>query len=286
MNLVDFIRRDSSPLLPRSTGDSPRLPTISGIRYVVFDIYGTIIISAAGDISLAGGTASPGKAMERVWEELGLTGDGAGALPQFEEAIGVDQERRRQKGVEFPEVEIREIWARLLDSWGGDPARAEEASVIFECTANPVWPMPGMRECLEGLRSRDLGLGIVSNAQFYTRLLFPAFLDASLEELGFDPDAMVFSYEEGEGKPSRNLFAKLSSNLRKKGVRPEEVLYIGNDRLKDIWPAGLEGLKTVFFAGDERSHRWREDDPRLQDVVPDAVVTSLDQIAELIECES
>ncbi len=283
MDLIERIRDASTKLEPIAAGAVPRWPVFPGIRAVVFDIYGTIIISAAGDISLAGGGAPPEAAMEQVVEALGGTGDPREMVIRYEELIRQSRERRRESGVEFPEVEIREIWRSLLAGLDLDPGRAEEMAVLYECRVNPVWPMEGMPECLEPLRRRGMVLGIVSNAQFYTRLLFPALTGATLEEHGFDPRAMVFSYEEGEGKPSRYLYRKLARNLEAMGIAAQETLYIGNDRLKDIWPAAREGLRTVFFAGDRRSLRWREDDERLAGVEPDAVITHLDQLPRLLE---
>ena len=283
MDLVEYIRKHSKPLAPLPTGVSPKLASFEEIKYVVFDIYGTIMISAAGDISLAGGDTAPGAAMEQVFAKLNLSGESPIGLERYNALVQQHQETRRKEGIEFPEIEIREIWSELLSEYGGNPKQAEEAAVIFECAANPVWPMDGFAACLGEIRSRGLGLGVISNAQFYTRLLFPALGGGRLPELGFDPDAMIFSYEMREGKPSRNLYLAMAERLRKKSIDPVQVLYIGNDRLKDIWPARLSGFMTVYFAGDQRSHRWRKDDKRLADVMPDAVITHLNQIVDLIQ---
>jgi len=56
------------------------------------------------------------------------------------------------------------------------------------------------------------------------------------------------------------------------------VLYVGNDRVNDIWPAVEEGMSTALFAGDSRSFRPRENDPRIRGVREDLLLTDLRQL--------
>jgi len=64
------------------------------------------------------------------------------------------------------------------------------------------------------------------------------------------------------------------------GINPQQPLYVGNDMLKDIWPAARLGCKTALFAGDRRSLRLREDDERCRELEPDLVVDDLSQLAQ------
>jgi len=68
--------------------------------------------------------------------------------------------------------------------------------------------------------------------------------------------------------------------LRK--IRARQVLYVGNDRINDIWPASRTGFKTALFAGDRRSFRPREEDPRSAGVTEDVLLTSLRQLTEVL----
>ena len=146
----------------------------------------------------------------------------------------------------------------------------------YEVRVNPTWPMPQLEAVLTQLADRLIPMGIVSNAQFYTPLLFPAHLNRSLETLGFDVEACVWSYQVGEAKPSPRLFdMALQTAATKWGLSPSEILYVGNDIRNDIWPAQLAGCRTALFAGDLRSLRQRQDDPELVGVAPDLVVTDL-----------
>jgi putative hydrolase of the HAD superfamily len=138
--------------------------------------------------------------------------------------------------------------------------------------------MPGLADTLCRLKAAGFPLGIVSNAQFFTPLLFPAFLNESPAAAGFSPDLCVYSFREGEAKPSPHLFHRAAAGLAAIGIRPGETLYTGNDMLNDIWAAKEAGLRTALFAGDGRSLRLRENDPRCAELKPDFILKSLDAL--------
>jgi putative hydrolase of the HAD superfamily len=47
--------------------------------------------------------------------------------------------------------------------------------------------------------------------------------------------------------------------------------------------AGRVGFRTALFAGDARSYRPRQGDPRVESVVPDLVITSLSMLLSCLE---
>ena len=144
--------------------------------------------------------------------------------------------------------------------------------------ANPVWPMPGLERVVESLSSAGMQLGIISNAQFFTPLLFPALTGSTLAELGFRTELCYYSYQHGQAKPGLFMFERARETLSQLGMAPGQVLYIGNDVLNDMMPAGKIGFRTALFAGDRRSLRLREGDARVAGVEPDLVVSALEQI--------
>ncbi|MFP4282580.1 MAG: DUF5069 domain-containing protein [Opitutales bacterium] len=288
---VRLFQRTARPLEPLPTPEAPLLPVLEGLRAVIFDIYGTLFISGTGDISLAD-NEDRGPLLRAALANAGIANipTDIGLADRFHGAIRAAQEERRDEGVEFPEVEIREVWHRFLaelavDGLTFDQPEGEALARLamdYETRVNPVWPMPHLAPTLAALRERGLALGIVSNAQFYSRAMFPAFLGAPLGGLGFSLDCCVWSYREREGKPSTALYAKLRDALAARGIAPEEALYVGNDLRNDIWPAGQLGFRTALFAGDERSLRWRREDPALAGVRPEAILTDLWQILQLL----
>jgi len=276
---VELMRRLSRPLEAVSAGVRARPAVFEGIRGVVFDVYGTLVISASGDIGVAAADQQE-VVIRSILGDLGVpVPRGVVSLSQrLVQLIREDHDRSRAAGIEYPEVEIREIWGELLGIEDG--GLLESVAIAHECATNPVWPMPGAAELLGELERGGLVLGIVSNAQFYTPVMFEALFGESLEGLGFDPELCHFSYRHRRAKPGCRLFERLCESLGGRGMDPGEVLYIGNDALNDIHPAAKLGLRTVLFAGDRRSYRPRVEMRGLRP--PDAVITGLDEVPGLL----
>ena len=278
--LLEIIRKLSRPAKPVPSGISPLLPPLSGIKAVIFDIYGTLFSSACGDLE-----PEPDQRAEKLLQsilrdyDIKPPADQAPLTTLLHDLIKREHEGAREQGTPYPEVEIRHLWGKLLDLPPG-PA-LEEIAIHYECGVNPVWPMPGASELLSALRHEGLPLGLISNAQFYTPKLFPALLGMNLSELGFTPNLCVFSYRHGIAKPDPALYEILRKKLDHHHIEPGETLYIGNDVLKDIDPAARLGFHTALFAGDNRSLRLHPDRNGLRP--PDAILTKLNQVVKLLD---
>jgi len=285
-------RRQQGPVqLPDDAEE--RFPELDGIRAVVFDVYGTLFSSGVGDISLAT-EDNRDAAIRAVLENNGLRLAESAAPLRLDEALHTvihrHQDKRRKEGIEYPEVDIRSVWADLIEEFtanGHIEAQADtdiETLVIdYETRVNGIQPMPGLPEVLAVLHRRGLVLSIISNAQFYTPLLFEAFLGKTLDELGFCPDCNVWSYAELVGKPSQKLYQLAAERLKKHHhLHPEQCLYVGNDMRNDVWPAQALGFRTALFAGDRLSLRRRKEHEACKDLQPDAEITELRQVQTLI----
>lgn len=291
-NIVQVIRNNSKPLTPLPAGVTPRLTVMEDLRAVVFDIYGTLFISESGDRSEL--DSEDFHLFSRVLDSSGAgpVSDEAAvrAASLFRHNIDTSHDMDKAAGIPYPEVEIRRIWHRVLDTLydeklvahAGSEAAAEECAVYYEALSNPVYPMPGLEACIGSLLQRGLSLGIVSNAQFYTPALFEAFFGRPLHTFGFLPGLCIWSYRLGRAKPDRALYRHLAEGLSQLSITPEETLYIGNDMLKDIYPASEEGFRTGLFAGDRRSLRLREKELCSKNVKSDIIITELVQLLEVI----
>lgn len=305
--LLRRIRSLCQPRAPQPTSVGPLLGRIDGIRAVLFDVYGTLLISASGDIGVdgtqrggQGGDQNGGRdragatavALNGLLDAVGLghaatieAAADANLGQRLAMLIQAEHAGARALGIRDPEVDILKVWQSLLGELGLEPSSMELARIAleYECRVNPVWPMPGSAELLATLRERGLVLGIVSNAQFYTPLILEALLGQAPTELGLDPHCSAWSYQVGEAKPSTAIYrVALQGLARAHRIRPEQVLYVGNDRRKDIGPARRLGLRTALFAGDARSLRLYEDDPGLAGVSADRITTELSQLLNII----
>ncbi len=291
--LIERIRELSSPMAPRATATASTSEPLRGIRAVLFDVYGTLLMSGSGDVGVAAARDDVGMLTASL-EAVGLHPEpeaGARGLELFRDTVLKSHAQSRRRGIDHPEVDIVEIWSHVLKtlrSRGLIRGESSEAvlygvAIEYETRTNPVWPMPGCLALLATLRERPgTVLGIVSNAQFYTPLTLHALLGASTGELGIAPDLCAWSYRLGRAKPSVRMFDPVLTGLKSRGISPEEAVYVGNDMLNDVWTANRAGLRTVLFAGDARSLRLREDDWRCRSVAPTAVIQRLDQLPGLL----
>ncbi|MCZ6674507.1 MAG: HAD family hydrolase [Verrucomicrobia bacterium] len=283
--LADIFTSLSTALEPIPTGLSPKLPKLDDIQTVIFDVYGTLVVSGTGDISIAQ-TIDREAELRSILEKCGHTPSGKPNLSKtFYSLIKEDHSAAKAKGAAYPEVDILEIWERFFDvttTSVPDCDALKEIAIRFECAVNPVWPMPYLLDLLNGLKDRSMPTGIVSNAQFYTPVMVEGFTGQTLERLGFQDDLCVWSYVERLGKPSVELFQKLTTALAARDIASEQALYVGNDMLNDIWTASQAGLRTALFAGDQRSLRLRESDQRCKNLEPDVVLTALPQLWEVL----
>jgi putative hydrolase of the HAD superfamily len=306
--LVEIIRRGSSPLeplppppLPPEWDDlvyaaaGPGRPGVpqgktappgpapfpsAPIRAVLFDVYGTLFCSAAGDIGTAG---DPGR----------LRGGLAELARDYAPALGGEKLRAYFQGrvreihrelsgqTPYPEVRVEEIWARFLRESGRPEQAARELALRYELAVNPVYPMPGAREAVTRLYRDRYIIGIISNAQFFTPLLFAAFFGGLPEDMGFDPALLIYSFETGEAKPGPRLFARAAGRLAELGIGAEQCLFVGNDMLTDIYGAASAGFRGVLFAGDGRSLRLREGEERVRGLRPSRIILSLADLPPL-----
>jgi putative hydrolase of the HAD superfamily len=273
--LRELLAARLSPMAPVPTGMRPagRLRTTPSC--ILFDVYGTLLISGTGDISITRESANAPEKLQALLDSFGIRTAPGKLLAAFFNEIQRAHQAARDKGADWPEVRIERIWSRVLGI--RDVARSQRFALEFEIMANPVWPMPGFEKLLAACRKAGIPLGIISNAQFYTPLILQWFLEANLADLGFRKDLLLYSYEIGCAKPSSRLFELAARRLGKRGISPGHVLYIGNDEKKDVLPARHAGFQTALFAGDTRSLRRAGDS-----IQSDLVITELDQLLEYI----
>ncbi len=301
---MEFIKNflvKSEVLQPLPTSLEPRFQKNEKIKACIFDIYGTLLISSSGDIDQAEiTTKNLMQALQVSGIEL-LEYNGNQneevlnfILLEFQETIKRIHKSRFEKQVKYPEIDIIDVWKEVIDvsvrnRWlrlNGN-SNLKSLTFVFELLSNRVFPMPGMKNVISELHKKNVALGIVSNAQFYTPILMNFYLENEFEEKEiikyFDPDLTVYSYKSQIAKPDTSLFERLVPVLADKhNIQPDEVLFIGNDMYKDVYPANSTGFQTALFAGDMRSLRLREDKQEVDGLQPNYIVTELEQLLKIV----
>ncbi len=270
------------------------------IRAVVIDIYGTILISESGDIEESDISArNLEESLHAANIKLLINGDSLQKmlfqmLQLFRGEIIRIHEMERSADKPFPEIDIISIWNKILGHHRdlnhieiGNPFCIKCFTFLFENLSNTIYPMPGLKEVISRISESGIPLGIISNAQFYTPSILNFFLNDKISEEEFmppfDPDITVYSYKYQRAKPDPFLFDIVSRKcFEKYSIKPEQILFLGNDMFRDIYPAHKAGFKTVLFAGDNRSLRLREEKPELKHITPDHIITELDQLTKIL----
>lgn len=298
MKYIKSLLDSLDEIKPIPTGLKPKYTVDKSIKAVIFDIYGTLLVSSSGDVDQAEmNIQNLEAALDASNIEIIDKGNNSlhHILHDFEYTIGICHREAKKNDIPFPEIDILSIWEIVLIHarrknllrFNGD-ANIMRMTVVFEFLSNKVYPMPEMKNTICSLKQKALPLGIVSNAQFYTPVLMNYFLNSEVsleEQIGnFDLDLTVFSYKLGRGKPDTILFNELVPTLKQKyGLYPKDVLFVGNDMLKDVYASSRVGFKTALFAGDQRSLRLRSDDDRVKNLTPDFIITDLKQLLEILD---
>jgi putative hydrolase of the HAD superfamily len=198
--------------------------------------------------------------------------------------IALRHDQAKNKGIPHPEILIEEVWElilTILKRHGYVPPRNCDENIrdfsrkiawFYNYQALGRQLYPGVVETLVALKNKNIVIGLLSNAQFYT----PIDLTLMLRDQGegkfddifelFDTDLSFLSYEYLVAKPDQLLFRKLYDALYEYQILPEQTVYIGNDLSTDIVPAQQAGMKTALFTGDKNSAFINDDGGVLPDI--------------------
>jgi HAD superfamily hydrolase (TIGR01509 family) len=95
---------------------------------------------------------------------------------------------------------------------------------------------PDAIDCLRTARDQGLLVGIAGNQ--------PTGVEAQLAAAGFEVDFIASSAGWGVAKPSPEFFARVTAAT---GVRPDQILYVGDRLDNDVLPARAVGMRTAFI---------------------------------------
>ena len=206
-----------------------------GIQNFLFDLYGTLVDVHTDEDSPA------------FWADIAAM-------------LRVDASRLRERfrtlcAEEYSmdkETQLSKIFTELLREYGSTEnvlafARRFRARSIVKLRL-----FEGASELLDGLRARDAGVYLLSNAQ-------ACFTRPELEILGLTDkfDGIHLSSEAGWKKPCEKFFLTAFERF---SLSPETCIYIGNDLRDDIGGARAVGMRSVYIE-TEQSGRYENQPP-------------------------
>ena len=250
------------------------------IRAVAFDLWETLITDTP-DLSRSQERLRTSR-MESI-----LTARGYGALADRIEhayralwrrchelywSADLDVPCRRQIEHFLEELEV--------DACDFDEATLAELEHAYAHAAVEVPPavVAGAPETLRALKDRGYRVGLISNTGRTPGYALRRILEVL--ELAPSIDVMVFSNEHGACKPQASIFEELRRGL---DVAYEELVFVGDNPYADVHGAQRCGMRAVLFAPPVRGTAVAPPVEHGLTIVPDATVTSLPDIVEVIE---
>ncbi|HUH99541.1 MAG TPA: HAD family hydrolase [Nitrososphaerales archaeon] len=155
---------------------------------------------------------------------------------------------------------------------------ASDANRAFWQTAAKSYPIrKSAVKALEGLRSKGLRMGVVSNHHHYEALVW------HLERTGIRShfDVILASEREGVRKPNRAIFAR---SLEAMGVKSEHAIFVGDSPKHDILGARGAGITAVLIDdGDQHDTRATPKTLAESKGQPDFVIDDLLALHEIVD---
>jgi putative hydrolase of the HAD superfamily len=149
----------------------------------------------------------------------------------------------------YPEFDVVAVWSEVLRRYATDYTRSLGPQKLLQMplflaelqrgiSRKRLCAFPQVQEILAQLKTRHR-LAVVSDAQ-------SAFGLPELRAVGLADyfASIVISGDYGYRKPDARLF---QAALTKLEVGPEDAIFVGNDRFRDILGARQVGMKTILF---------------------------------------
>ncbi len=168
-----------------------------------------------------------------------------------------NKEQRKASQESYPEFDAEAIFAKMIDDHSTQMTRALSAEIrktlprflaqaFRSATLFKLSLYDGVRSVLDELK-KQYRLAAVSDGQ----LLWaePEMRRAGLEN---DFEFVIVSGEYGYRKPDARMYQKA---LKRMGLKPDEVIFVGNDMYRDVFGAHEAGMKTVFFKSNQGDHK-------------------------------
>jgi putative hydrolase of the HAD superfamily len=163
----------------------------------------------------------------------------------------------------YPEFDVVAVWREVLRRYGTAYTRSLGAEKLRQMplfiaelqrgiSRKRLVAFPQTREILAQLKTRHL-LAVVSDAQSAYGL--PELRAAGLAD---NFASIVISGDYGYRKPDARLFQAALTELR---VSPEQAIYVGNDRFRDVFGARQVGMKTILFCPNGNAGGSPETEP-------------------------
>lgn len=285
----------------------PHADPIPGIRVVLWNLYGTLLRVADGELlhetpdklrmevaldktirefnmwySMTRKPGAPWEYMYRIYhrivEDLKLAGT-------------------RRKG-DVPEVNSAHVWRKVLDKlvqkeyeydvaqYGDLDELSEKIALFYHQTLQGHEAAPEAARTVTTIADAGLYQSLLADAQCFSvaQLLSDLRDQEPTTPLAtlFRSDLWTLSYLAGVRKPSMSLFAAAYRKVKSLGLEPEQVLYISSRVAGDLAIAKSVGFHTAIYAGEKLGLSLTAADLQDADTCPDRLLTAHSQVRDVL----
>jgi FMN phosphatase YigB (HAD superfamily) len=290
------------PAMPKVVAPKAR-PALQplGVKAILWNVYGTLLAIPTGelqfeaDIEFVTDAAFDKTIQEfKMWNSMSRKPGAPSAYMKELFRKAYDIVRLTSGGEPRAELVWDDIVRKLMTKEFtydaavlGTPAELnEKIAYFYHASIQGVGCYTGAADTLRMCAERGLKQGLLADGQCFT----PAQLKKALKEQdpGFElataipANLITLSHQHKVKKPSEELFKMAVSALRAKGIQPSETLHVGSHLIRDIAPAKKLGMKTALFAGDKASLVATSAQMQEAATRPDAMLTELPQVLELL----
>jgi putative hydrolase of the HAD superfamily len=211
------------------------------IRALLFDVNGTLV-----DIETDEGMEEAYRAISHFLTYQGIRVKRGEVRDLY---FQIMKEQFAASTEKYPEFDVVAVWREFLRRHATDYTRSLSAEKLEQMplflaevqrgiSRKRLLAFPQTQEILAQLQS-SYQLAVVSDAQ--SAYALPELRRAGLAGY-FAP--IVISGDYGFRKPDPRLF---QAALNKLAIGPDEAIFIGNDRFRDVYGARQVGMKTILF---------------------------------------
>lgn len=177
-----------------------------------------------------------------------------------EKYFAVNRRQRKEKAEKFPEFDVTKIFYEIIENYSPkqnsflkrDEEKlqlAETASKVFRAASrHKLFLYDGVWDLLNIFQGKYQMAALSDGQKLWAE---PEWKSCALDKfLSF----VLVSSDFGFRKPDQRLF---ETAVKKMGLPPEEILFVGNDMYRDVYGAKNANLKCVFFKsnqGDQQYH--------------------------------
>jgi hypothetical protein len=276
------------------------------VKAVMWNVYGTLLAIPTGELQYeAQIDFITDAALDKTIQEFKMWGSMSrkpGAPAAYMKELfkkAYDQLRLAGAGREkHPELLCERIWENIVGKLMGNEYKYDGAmygplsefvkkiAYFYHASIQGTGCYDGAAETLEIVASRGIKQGLIADAQCFTMAQLTRGLKSQNENADVSrwiPGSLrVLSFDHKAKKQSETLWQAAIKALAAQGISPQETLHIGSSIARDIAPAKKLGFRTALFAGDKGSLQATADQLKDTALRPDAMLTELAQVADLI----